>query len=89
MVNSTESAKRPSGKCPKKRKFTGNMHTRCKAVYSVDESLNNSASGKKIQLQDVDSSFIEHDDGFDGHRVFDKTHIYKHSKLCFLQKMWW
>ncbi|GFY30335.1 hypothetical protein TNCV_4065851 [Trichonephila clavipes] len=71
-MNSTESAKRPSGKRPKKRKFTGNMHTRCKAVHSVDESLNNSASGKKIQLPDVDSSFIEHDDGFDGYRVFDK-----------------
>ncbi|GFU97120.1 hypothetical protein TNCV_4642131 [Trichonephila clavipes] len=49
-MNSTESAKRPSGKRPKKRKFTGNMHTRCKAVHSVDESLNNSASGKKIRL---------------------------------------
>ncbi|GFX06009.1 uncharacterized protein TNCV_760451 [Trichonephila clavipes] len=72
-MNSTESAKRPSGKRPKKRKFTGNMHTRCKAVHSVDESLNNSASGKKIWLQDVDSSFIEHDDCFDGYRVFDKT----------------
>ncbi|GFS51125.1 uncharacterized protein TNCV_3532441 [Trichonephila clavipes] len=46
-MNSTESSKRPSGKRPKKRKFTGNMHTRCKAVHSVDESLNNSASGKK------------------------------------------
>ncbi|GFY14281.1 uncharacterized protein TNCV_3614691 [Trichonephila clavipes] len=68
-----ESAKRPSGKRPKKRKFTGNMHTRCKAVHSVDESLNNRASGKKIRLQYVDSSFIEHDDCFDGHRVFDKT----------------
>ncbi|GFV93371.1 uncharacterized protein TNCV_3685941 [Trichonephila clavipes] len=72
-MNSTESAKRPSGKSPKKRKFTGNMHTRCKAVHSVDESLNNSASGKKIRLQDVHSSFIEHDDCFDGYRVFDKT----------------
>ncbi|GFX45696.1 uncharacterized protein TNCV_1422801 [Trichonephila clavipes] len=73
-MNSTESAKRrPSGKCHKKRKFTGNMHTRCKAVHSVDESSNNSASGKKIRLQDVDSSFIEHDDCFDGYRVFDKT----------------
>ncbi|GFW22279.1 uncharacterized protein TNCV_1430331 [Trichonephila clavipes] len=72
-MNSTESAKRPSGKRPKKRKFTGNMHTRCKAVHSVDESLNNSASGKKIWLQDVHSSFIEHDDCFDGYRVFDKT----------------
>ncbi|GFU85468.1 uncharacterized protein TNCV_2713171 [Trichonephila clavipes] len=49
------------------------MHTRCKAVHSVEESLNNSASGKKIRLQDVDSSFIEYDDGFDGYRVFDKT----------------
>ncbi|GFU10627.1 uncharacterized protein TNCV_1773031 [Trichonephila clavipes] len=72
-MNSTESAKRPSGKRPKKRKFAGNMHTRCKAVHSVDESLNNSASGKKIRLQDVDSSFIEHDDCFDGYKVFDKT----------------
>ncbi|GFV55583.1 uncharacterized protein TNCV_1820701 [Trichonephila clavipes] len=72
-MNSTESAKGPSGKRPKKRKFTGNMHTRCKAVHSEDESLNNSASGKKIRLQDVDSSFIEHDDCFDGYRVFDKT----------------
>ncbi|GFW73199.1 uncharacterized protein TNCV_484251 [Trichonephila clavipes] len=72
-MNSTESAKRPSGKRPKKRKFTGNMHTRCKVIHSVDESLNNSASGKKIRLQDVDSSFIEHDDCFDGYRVFDKT----------------
>ncbi|GFX59028.1 uncharacterized protein TNCV_3814621 [Trichonephila clavipes] len=72
-MNSTESAKRPSGKRPKKRKFTGNMHTRCKVVHSVDESLNNSASGKTIRLQDVDSSFIEHDDCFDGYRVFDKT----------------
>ncbi|GFW83472.1 hypothetical protein TNCV_2512571 [Trichonephila clavipes] len=71
-MNSTESAKRrPSGKRPKKRKFTGNTHTRCKAVHSVDESLN-SASGKKIRLQDVDSSFIEHD-CFHGYRVFDKT----------------
>ncbi|GFV08781.1 hypothetical protein TNCV_4684451 [Trichonephila clavipes] len=72
-MNSTESAKRPSGKRPKKKKFTGNMHARCKAVHSVHESLNNSASGKKIRLQDVDSSFIEHDDCFDGYRVFDKT----------------
>ncbi|GFU83130.1 hypothetical protein TNCV_4752971 [Trichonephila clavipes] len=47
-MNSTESAKRPSGKRPKKRKFTGNMHTRCKAVHSVDELLNNSASGKRF-----------------------------------------
>ncbi|GFX06669.1 hypothetical protein TNCV_382651 [Trichonephila clavipes] len=47
-MNSTESAKRPSCKPPKKRKFTGNMHTRCKAVHSVDESLNNSASGKRF-----------------------------------------
>ncbi|GFY34572.1 hypothetical protein TNCV_3095541 [Trichonephila clavipes] len=46
-MNSTESAKRPSGNRPKKRKFTGNMHTRCKAVHSVDESLN-SASGKRF-----------------------------------------
>ncbi|GFS64563.1 uncharacterized protein TNCV_4137771 [Trichonephila clavipes] len=75
-MNSTESSKRPSGKRPKKRKFTGNMHTRCKAVHSVDESLNSSASGKKIHLQDFDSSFIDHDDGFDGYRVFDKTIIF-------------
>ncbi|GFR05633.1 hypothetical protein TNCT_467181 [Trichonephila clavata] len=72
-MNSTESAKRSSGKRPKKRKFTGNMYTRGKAVHSVHESLNNSASGKKIQLQDVDSSFIENNDGFDGYRVFDKN----------------
>ncbi|GFY15345.1 patj homolog [Trichonephila clavipes] len=51
MMNSTESAKRPSGKRPKKRKFT-------------------------VHLQDFDSSFIEHDDGFDGYRVFDKTIIF-------------
>ncbi|GFT90846.1 uncharacterized protein TNCV_336131 [Trichonephila clavipes] len=75
-MNLTESAKRPSGKRPKKRKFTGNMHTRCKAVHSVDESLNNSASEKKIHLHDFDSSFIEHDDGFDGYRVFDKTILF-------------
>ncbi|GFQ78343.1 integrase catalytic domain-containing protein [Trichonephila clavata] len=49
------------------------MYTRGKAVHSVHESLNNSASGKKIQLQDVDSSFIENNDGFDGYRVFDKN----------------
>ncbi|GFR15395.1 hypothetical protein TNCT_295181 [Trichonephila clavata] len=72
-MNSTVSAKRSSGKRLKKRKFTGNMYTRGKAVYSVHESLNNSASGKKIQLQDVDSSFIENNDGFDGYRVFDKN----------------
>ncbi|GFQ74436.1 DUF1758 domain-containing protein [Trichonephila clavata] len=71
-MNSTESAKRSSGNRPNKRKFTGNMYTRGKAVHSVHESLNNSASGKKIQLQDVDSSFIENNDGFDGYRVFDK-----------------
>ncbi|GFY25945.1 uncharacterized protein TNCV_1916951 [Trichonephila clavipes] len=47
-MNSTESDKRPSGRLPKKRKFTGNMHTRCKAVHSVDESLNNSASKKRF-----------------------------------------
>ncbi|GFX85063.1 hypothetical protein TNCV_4998921 [Trichonephila clavipes] len=70
-MNSTESAKRPSGKCLKKRKFTGNMYTRCKAVHSVHKSLNNSAAAKKIQLQDVDSSFIEND-GFEGYGVFDK-----------------
>ncbi|GFX31627.1 hypothetical protein TNCV_4081511 [Trichonephila clavipes] len=87
MMNSTESAKRPSGKRPKKRKFTGNMHTRCKAVHSVDESLNNSASGKKIRLQDVDSSFIEHDDYFDGYRVFDKTIMFtKIQNFAFCQK---
>ncbi|GFR00614.1 hypothetical protein TNCT_105201 [Trichonephila clavata] len=72
-MNSTEPAKRPSGKRPKKRKFTGNMHTRGKAVHSVHESLSNSASGKKIQLQDVDSSFIENNDGFDGYRIFDEN----------------
>ncbi|GFX09137.1 hypothetical protein TNCV_4167161 [Trichonephila clavipes] len=87
-MNSTESSKRPSGKRPQKRKFTGNMHTRCKGVHSVDESLNNSASGKKIHLQDFDSSFIDHDDGFDGYRVFDKTIIFTNIQLCFLQKMW-
>ncbi|GFX05107.1 hypothetical protein TNCV_4460521 [Trichonephila clavipes] len=85
-MNLIESAKRPSGKRPKKRKFTGNMHTRCKAVHSVDESLNNSAYGKKIRLQDVDSSFIEHDDGFDGYRVFDKTIMF--TNIQNLQKMW-
>ncbi|GFT22069.1 uncharacterized protein TNCV_3271301 [Trichonephila clavipes] len=48
-----------------------------KVVHSVGESLNNSASGKKkIRLQDVDSYFIEHDDCFDGYRVFDKTIIF-------------
>ncbi|GFR24964.1 hypothetical protein TNCT_149991 [Trichonephila clavata] len=72
-MNSTESAKRSSGKRPNKRKFTGNMYTRDKDVHSVHESLNNSASGKKIQLQDVDSSFIENNGGFDGYRVFDKN----------------
>ncbi|GFU78747.1 uncharacterized protein TNCV_1389901 [Trichonephila clavipes] len=80
-MNSTESAKRPSGKRPKKRKFTGNMHTRCKAVHSVDESLNNSASGKKIRLQDFDSSFIEHDDCFDGYRVFDNNIMFTFKTL--------
>ncbi|GFU43734.1 hypothetical protein TNCV_651521 [Trichonephila clavipes] len=75
MMNSTESAKRSSGKRPKKRRLTGNMHTRCKAVHGVNESLNNSASGKKIQLQDVDSFFIEHDDGFDGYRVFELSYL--------------
>ncbi|GFX59253.1 hypothetical protein TNCV_4304851 [Trichonephila clavipes] len=89
MINSTESSKRPSGKRPKKRKFTGNMHTRCKAVHSVDESLNNSASGKKIQLQDVHSSFIEHDDGFDGYRVFDKLSCLQTFKTLLLAKIWW
>ncbi|GFQ68507.1 hypothetical protein TNCT_106851, partial [Trichonephila clavata] len=72
-MNSTESAKRSSGNRPKKRKFTGNMYTRGKSIHSVHESLNNSASGKKIQLQDVDSSFIENNDGFDGYRVFEKN----------------
>ncbi|GFX94561.1 hypothetical protein TNCV_3087901 [Trichonephila clavipes] len=86
-MNSTESSKRPSGKRPKKRKFTGNMHTRCKTVHIVDESINNSASGKKIHLQDFDSSFIDHDDGFDGYRVFDKTIIF--ANIQNLQKMWW
>ncbi|GFQ85980.1 hypothetical protein TNCT_659931 [Trichonephila clavata] len=72
-MNSTESAKRPSGKRPKKRKLSGNMHMRGKAVHSVHESIKNSASGKKIQLQDVDSSFIEKNEGFDGYRIFDKN----------------
>ncbi|GFV79646.1 hypothetical protein TNCV_1724711 [Trichonephila clavipes] len=85
-MNSTESAKRPSGKRPKKRKFTGNMHTRCKAVHSVDESLKKSASGKKIRLQDVDSSFIEHDDCFDGYRVFDKTIMFTNIQNFVLAK---
>ncbi|GFW73836.1 hypothetical protein TNCV_1542901 [Trichonephila clavipes] len=81
---STESAKRR----PKKRKFTGNMHTRCKAVHSVDESLNNSAPGKKIRLQDVHSSFIEHDDCFDGYRVFDKTIMFTNIQNFASCKMW-
>ncbi|GFR01410.1 hypothetical protein TNCT_718981, partial [Trichonephila clavata] len=80
--NSTESAKRD----PNKRKFTGNMHTRCKAVQSVHKTLENSVSGKKIQLQVVDSSLIENDDGFDGYRMFDKnimfTEISCSSKNC-------
>ncbi|GFV15063.1 uncharacterized protein TNCV_3668721 [Trichonephila clavipes] len=71
-MNSTESAKRPSGKRPKKMKFTGNMHTRCKAVHSVDESLNNSAYGKRFGCKMFIHLFIEHD-CFDGYRVFDKT----------------
>ncbi|GFX97824.1 hypothetical protein TNCV_4904751 [Trichonephila clavipes] len=83
-MNSTESAKRR----PKKRKFTGNMHTRCKAVHSVDESLNNSASGKKIRLQDVHSSFIEHDDCFDGYRVFDKTIMFTNIQNFASCKKW-
>ncbi|GFQ77773.1 hypothetical protein TNCT_535731 [Trichonephila clavata] len=84
-MNSTESAKR----LPNKRKFTGNMHTRCKAVQSVHESLNNSVSGQKMQLQHVDSSFIEND-GFDGYRGFDKSITFTNiTKLCFLQKLWW
>ncbi|GFQ76652.1 hypothetical protein TNCT_646121 [Trichonephila clavata] len=49
------------------------MHTSGEAVHSVHESLSNSASGKRIQLQDADSSFIEIDDGFDGYRVFGKN----------------
>ncbi|GFV92017.1 hypothetical protein TNCV_1894531 [Trichonephila clavipes] len=85
-MNSTESSKRPSGKRPKKRKFTGIMHTRCKAVHSVDESLKNSASEKKIHLQDFDSSFIDHDDGFDGYRVFDKTIIFTNIQTLLLAK---
>ncbi|GFR28682.1 hypothetical protein TNCT_521931 [Trichonephila clavata] len=72
-MNSTESAKTSSGKRPNKRKFTGNMYTKGKTVHSMHESLNNSASGKKIPLQDVDSSFIENNVGFDGYRVFDKN----------------
>ncbi|GFQ69077.1 hypothetical protein TNCT_236581 [Trichonephila clavata] len=85
MINSTESTKRSSGNRLKKRKFTGNMYTRGKAVHSVHESLNNSASGKKIQLQDNDSSFIENNDGFDGYRVFDKNIMFtniKNSASC-------
>ncbi|GFR26645.1 hypothetical protein TNCT_85351 [Trichonephila clavata] len=85
-MNSTESAKRSSSNCPKKRKFTGNMYTRNKAVHSVHESLNNSASGKKIQLQDVDSSFIENNDGFDGYRVFDKNIMLQTFKTLLLAK---
>ncbi|GFQ79286.1 hypothetical protein TNCT_254061 [Trichonephila clavata] len=49
------------------------MHKRCKAVHSVHESLNNSGSGKKIQLPDVGSSFMGNGNGFDGYRVFDKS----------------
>ncbi|GFR31417.1 hypothetical protein TNCT_345941 [Trichonephila clavata] len=85
-MNSTESAKRSSGNRPKKRKFTGNMYTRGKAVHSVHESLNNSASGKKIQLQDVDSYFIENNDGFDGYRVFDKILCLQTFKTLLLAK---
>ncbi|GFU89846.1 hypothetical protein TNCV_4742871 [Trichonephila clavipes] len=88
-MNSTESAKRPSGKRPKKRKFTGNMHTKCKAVHSVDESLNNSASGKKIRLQDVDSSFIEHDDCLMAIECLIKLSCLQTFKTLLLAKMWW
>ncbi|GFT70681.1 SCAN domain-containing protein 3 [Trichonephila clavipes] len=46
----------------------------CQAMEAKYESvlLHTKCIWKKIRLQDVHSSFIEHD-GFDGYRVFDKT----------------
>ncbi|GFU95709.1 hypothetical protein TNCV_3380171 [Trichonephila clavipes] len=76
MMNLTESAKQPSGKRPKKRKFTGNMHTRCKAVHSVDESLNNSASEKRFSCKMLIHLLLDMMTGFDSYRVFDKTIIF-------------
>ncbi|GFU68483.1 uncharacterized protein TNCV_3583551 [Trichonephila clavipes] len=85
---STESAKRR----PKKRKFTGNMHTRCKAVHSVDESLNNSASGKKDSAEtktgkcidaEVMSSFCK---GYDSWKRRKGSPAYKKWKILHVKE---
>ncbi|GFU91389.1 uncharacterized protein TNCV_2541571 [Trichonephila clavipes] len=46
-MNSTESAKRPSGKRPKERKFTGNMHTR-----------NSKTLGKRKNIPQINRCFV-------------------------------
>lgn len=60
----SDNNKRASGKRPKKRKFTGNMHTRKKVACE-------SASSKKLNSSCFESEEFETDTNFSGYRIVD------------------
>lgn len=72
--NKQEGKKRSSGKRPKKRKFTGNIHTRpAKSVCNLNES----ASGKKINIS---ANKISSDAEFKGYRIIDVNIMFSNLK---------
>ena len=66
--------KRQSGKRPKKRKFTGNVHTRCLVENVPEAKKRNSASGKKIKLSS--DEIILTDTDFYGYSIVDLNLIF-------------
>ncbi|GFW04635.1 hypothetical protein TNCV_4484881 [Trichonephila clavipes] len=62
------------------------MHTRCKAVHSVDESLNNSASGKRFGCKMFIHLLLNMMTVLMAIECLIKLSCLQHSKLCFLQK---
>ena len=76
--------KRSSGKRPKKRKrncFYGNRHTKKGVADDQNESINASASAKKISCN---TSYSENtkDSNFIGYSLIDKMHFFKVLEQC-------
>lgn len=67
--------KRASGTRNRKRKFTGNMHTR--KISNVNNVLNESASGKKIGMNQ-DTKENRNESEFSGYRIFDIALLFSH-----------
>lgn len=70
-MSSENTPKRASGIRPKKRKFTGNIHTR-KLTKIENDSLNNSASQRKLSV----NKEIEYNSSFEGYRIMDVSHMF-------------